>query len=108
MDLRAWGMGTFAEDSWQVTSTTTVNIGLRYEYTSPLYDKDNTNTNLIFNKGVPSVFIGGELGYPRGVLYAHKHNFSPRLGIAQKLPGVGLGIFSALRILFDPIEWLTG
>jgi len=49
-----------------VTPTTTLNLGLRYEYTSPLYDKDNTNTNLIFNNGVPSVFIGGELGIPEG------------------------------------------
>jgi hypothetical protein len=81
MDLRAWGTAAFAEDSWQVTPTTTLNLGLRYEYTSPLYDKQNTNTNLIFNNGVPSVFIGGELGYPRGLMYANKHNFAPRVGI---------------------------
>jgi len=107
MDLRAWGMGTFAEDSWQVTSTTTVNIGLRYEYTSPLYDKDNTNTNLIFNKGVPSVFIGGELGYPRGLMYANKHNFAPRLGIAKNLPGVGLVFHAAYGIFFTPVDLNT-
>jgi len=60
MDLRAWGTAAFAEDSWQATPTTTLNLGLRYEYASPLYDKGNTNTNLIFNSGVPSVFIGGQ------------------------------------------------
>src|SRR6266478_1482156 len=107
MDLRAWGIGTFAEDSWQVTSTTTVNIGLRYEYTSPLYDKDNTNTNLIFNKGVPSVFIGGELGYPRGLMYANKHNFAPRLGIAKNLPGVGPVFHAAYGIFFTPVDLNT-
>ena len=53
MQLRNWGWDTFAEDSWQVTSNTTVNIGLRYEYTSPLYDLRNTNSNIIFNDGVP-------------------------------------------------------
>ena len=107
MDLRAWGMGTFAEDSWQVTPTTTINIGLRYEYTGPLYDKDNTNTNLIFNKGVPSVFIGGELGYPRGLMYANKHNFAPRLGIAKNLPGVGLVFHAAYGIFFTPVDLNT-
>jgi len=77
MQLRNWGWDTFAEDSWQVTSTTTLNIGLRYEYTSPLYDLRNTNSNIISKDGVPEVFIGGEKGYPRGLMYSNKHNFAP-------------------------------
>jgi hypothetical protein len=107
MDLRAWGTSGFAEDSWQVTPTTTLNLGLRYEYTSPLYDKDNTNTNLIFNSGVPSVFVGGQLDYPRGLMYANKHNFAPRLGIAKSLPGVGLVFHAAYGIFFTPVDLNT-
>jgi hypothetical protein len=107
MDLRAWGTAAFAEDSWQVTPTTTLNLGLRYEYTSPLYDKQNTNTNLIFQNGVPSVFIGGELGYPRGLMYANKHNFAPRLGIAKNLPNVGLVFHAAYGIFFTPVDLNT-
>src|SRR6202790_4848150 len=107
MDLRAWGTAAFAEDSWQVTPTTTLNLGLRYEYTSPLYDKDNTNTNLIFNNGVPSVFIGGQLGYPRGLMYANKHNFAPRVGIAKNLPGVGLVFHASYGIFFTPVDLNT-
>jgi hypothetical protein len=107
MDLRAWGTAGFAEDSWQVTSTTTVNLGLRYEYTSPLYDKQNTNTNLIFNSGVPSVFIGGQLGYPRGLMYSNKHNFAPRVGIAKSLPGMGLVFHVAYGIFFTPVDLNT-
>ena len=64
MNLRNWGSDAFVEDSWQVTPTTTLNLGVRYEYSNPLYDKDNTNTNLIFQNGVPSVFVGGQNGYP--------------------------------------------
>jgi len=107
MDLRAWGTGAFAEDSWQVTPTTTLNLGLRYEYASPLYDKDNTNTNLIFKNGVPSVFIGGQLGYPRGLMYANKHNFAPRLGIAKNLPGAGLVFHAAYGVFFTPVDLNT-
>ncbi len=107
MDLRAWGTAAFAEDSWQVTPTTTLNIGLRYEYTSPLYDKQNTNTNLIFNNGVPSVFIGGQLGYPRGLMYANKHNFAPRLGIAKNLPSKGLVLHAAYGVFFTPVDLNT-
>src|SRR6266851_1587228 len=107
MDLRAWGSAAFAEDSWQLTPTTTLNLGLRYEYTSPLYDKQNTNTNLVFNNGVPSVFIGGQLGYPQGLLYANKHNFAPRLGIARNLPRVGLVFHAAYGIFFTPVDLNT-
>src|SRR5260370_22316126 len=56
MDLRAWGSAAFAEDSWQVTPTTTLNLGIPYEYTSPPYDKQNTNKNLEFNNSFHSPF----------------------------------------------------
>jgi len=65
MNLRNWGYDAFGEDSWQVTPTTTVNIGLRYEYTSPLYDLRNTNTNLIFQGGVPEVSLAASKDIPR-------------------------------------------
>ena len=107
MNLRNWGYDIFAEDSWQVTPTTTVNLGLRYEYTSPLYDLENTNTNLIFKNGVPQVFIGGEQGYPRGLMYSNKHNFAPRIGIAKNLPGSGLVIRAAYGIFFTPVDQNT-
>jgi hypothetical protein len=107
MNLRNWGYDAFAEDSWQVTSTMTVNIGLRYEYTSPLYDRNNTNSNLIFQGGVPHVFIGGEQGYPRGLMYSNKHNFAPRIGIAKNLPGSGLIFRAAYGIFFTPVDQNT-
>jgi Carboxypeptidase regulatory-like domain len=104
MNLRNWGYDAFAEDSWQITSTTTVNIGLRYEYTSPLYDRRNTNSNLIFQNGVPQVFIGGEQGYPRGLMYSNKHNFAPRIGIAKNLPRAGLVFRAAYGIFYTPVD----
>ncbi len=104
MDLRNWGWDSFAEDSWQITPTTTLNLGLRYEYTSPLYDLAETNTNLVFNNGVPSVFIGGELGYPTGLMYSNKHDFAPRVGIAKNLPRLGLVMRGAYGIFFTPVD----
>jgi len=104
MNLRNWGYDAFAEDSWQITSTTTLNIGLRYEYTSPLYDRRNTNSNLIFQNGVPQVFIGGEQGYPRGLMYSNKHNFAPRIGIAKNLPRSGVVFRAAYGIFFTPVD----
>lgn len=104
MDLRNWGYDSFAEDSWQLTPTTTLNFGLRYEYTSPLYDVRETNSNLIFNNGVPSVFIGGENGYPSGLMYSNKHNFAPRFGIAKNLRRYALVLRGGYGIFYTPVD----
>ena len=107
MNLKNWGAAAYAEDTWQITSATTINAGLRYEYSSPLYDSVYTNTNLIFEGGVPSVFIGGQNGYPQGLLYSNKHNFAPRLGIAKRIPRFGLVLHSAYGIFFTPVDGNT-
>jgi hypothetical protein len=107
MNLRNWGSDAFIEDSWRVNSTTTINLGIRYEYSNPLYDKDNTNTNLIFQGGVPSVFVGGRQGYPKGLMYANEHNFAPRLGIAKSLPDHGLVLHASYGIFFTPVDQNT-
>jgi len=107
MNLHNWGADAFVEDSWQLTSTTTINLGVRYEYSSPLYDKNNTNTNLIFQNGVPSVFVGGQQGYPAGLMYANTHNFAPRFGIAKSLPNRGVVFHAAYGIFFTPVDQNT-
>ena len=104
MDLRNWGYDGFAQDSWQITPGTTINLGVRYEYTSPLYDLRETNSNLIFNNGVPSVFIGGQNGYPAGLMYSNKHNVAPRIGIARNLPRFGLVLRGGYGIFFTPVD----
>jgi Carboxypeptidase regulatory-like domain len=107
MNLRNWGMDGFVEDSWKITQTTTLNLGVRYEYSNPLYDKNNTNTNLIFNDGTPSVFVGGQNGYPDGLMYANTHNFAPRIGVAKNLPNWGLVIHAAYGVFFTPVDQNT-
>jgi len=107
MNLADWGSDAFIQDTWQVTSNTTLNLGLRYEYTSPLYDRDYTNTNLVFNNGVPSVFIGGQNGYPKSLMYSNKHNFAPRVGIAKKIPTLGIVVHGAYGMFFTPVDFNT-
>jgi len=107
MDLRAWGTSAFAEDSWRLTPNTTVNYGVRYEYASPLYDTQNTNSNLVFTNATPSVFVGGQLGYPKGLLFSNKHNFAPRFGLARNFPRYGLVLHTSYGIFFTPVDLNT-
>jgi Carboxypeptidase regulatory-like domain len=107
MDLRQWYADSFVQDTWQVTSNTTLELGLRYEYMSPLVDQRFTNTNLIFDNGQPFVFIGGQTDKPKGLLYANRLNFAPRIGIAQNLPKLGLVIHTAYGIFYTPVDMNT-
>jgi len=107
MQLRQWDVDGFAQDSFRFTPTTTIEIGLRYEFMNPLVDTTYTNSNLIFNNGFPSVFIGGQNGYPRGLMYPNIHNIAPRLGFSQAIPHLGLVLHSAFGIFYTPVDLNT-
>jgi Carboxypeptidase regulatory-like domain/TonB-dependent Receptor Plug Domain len=107
MNLRQWYADGFAQDTWRMTATTTLDYGLRYEYMSPLWDITYTNSNLTYNDGVPSPFIGGQNGYPKGLMYPNKANFAPRLGLAQGLPSLGVVMHAAYGIFYTPVDMNT-
>src|SRR3989441_12260726 len=95
MQLRQWYADGFAQDSFQLTHTHTIEMGLRHEYMNPLVDIAFTNSNLTFDSGTPSAFIGGQNGFPEGLKYPNRHNFAPRFGISQAIPRYGLVLHSA-------------
>jgi carboxypeptidase family protein len=107
MQLRQWYADAFVHDSFQLTRNTTIQIGLRYEYMSPLVDIRYTNTNLTFRDGVPFVFIGGQQGFPEGLTDANKLNFAPRFGLSHNLHKHGLVLHAAFGIFFTPVDMNT-
>ncbi|HXG92537.1 MAG TPA: carboxypeptidase regulatory-like domain-containing protein [Blastocatellia bacterium] len=107
MQLRQWYADAFVQDGFQITPNTTIQIGLRYEYMSPLTDIRYTNTNLVFNDGKPSVFIGGQLGFPKGLMRPKKLNFAPRLGISHNVDRYGVVLHAAYGIFFTPVDMNT-
>ena len=107
MDLRQWYANGYGQDAWRVTPTTTLTYGLRYEFMSPLVDIRYTNSNLDLSSGTPQVFVGGQNGYPRGLMYANHTNFAPRLGIAQSMPKLGLVGHVAFGVFYTPVDMNT-
>lgn len=106
MNLRQWYAHGFVQDDWRATSKTTINIGVRYEYMSPLADTVRPWANLVFTDGKPQAFIGGQAGMPRGLMYANTHDFAPRFGIAQQL-GHGFVMRAAYGIFYTPVNMNT-
>ena len=107
MQLRQWYADGFAQDTWRLTTTTTLTYGVRYEFMSPLVDIDYANSNLDLSSGTPQVFIGGQNGYPRGLMYANHTNFAPRFGLAQSFPRLGLVAHASYGIFFTPVDMNT-
>jgi hypothetical protein len=107
MQLRQWYADAFVQDTFQLSRNTTIQIGVRYEYMSPLRDIRYPNSNLTFVNGVPQVFIGGQQGFPEGLMYPNKLNFAPRAGISHNLPKYGLVLHAAYGIFFTPVDMNT-
>ena len=107
MDLRQWYADTYVQDSWRLTTNTTIEMGLRYEYMSPLHDVDPTAhplANLSIENGKLIAFVGGQNGRPAGLLYPNKFRFAPRFGISHHLPSAGLVVRAAYGIFYTPVD----
>jgi hypothetical protein len=107
MDLRQWYADAYAMDAWRLTANLTLTYGLRYEFMSPLVDIRYTNSNLDLSTGTPQAFIGGQNGYPRGLMYANHTNFAPRIGLAYNMPHLGLVAHVAYGNFFTPVDMNT-
>lgn len=99
MNMRQTAFDIFVQDDWRVTSRLTLNLGLRYELSTPLTDIRKILTNLTWVNGRPMAYVGGQGGFPRGLAFTDRNNLAPRLGIAYSIKGgtsvirAGYGVF---------------
>jgi TonB dependent receptor len=102
----------FGQDSWKVLPRLTLDLGMRYEYDSPLEDPHNEVLGFFPGKqstrfpGAPlGILYPGDPGTPnRGLTYPDRNNFAPRFGFAWDVMGKaklvvrgGFGIFYDLE-----------
>jgi hypothetical protein len=86
---RTWDV--FFQDDWRMKSTLTLNLGVRYEFFSPVTETGNRlatlDANSDFTAAVP-VTAGGSGpftgAYPDSLAFSDRNNIAPRLGIAWK------------------------
>jgi hypothetical protein len=80
---RNYNLGFFVQDDWKVSTKLTLNLGVRYDYESPL-----TINNDIYSRVDPEtgrLLIAGVNASRTLNLESDKNNFGPRIGFAYSL-----------------------
>ena len=75
--------GGFVQDDYKLSSKLTLNLGLRYDYTTPIYDAKNEMANLNFTTG--KLVLAGRNGASRGLVKTDVDDFAPRIGLAWQV-----------------------
>ncbi len=97
--LRQQTFGGYVQDEWKVSSRVTLNIGIRYDFTSPWVDKYDRLSTVSFlqlptineiaarnelGKYEVPIVLAGKNGTPRGLTTSDRNNFAPRFGFAWR------------------------
>ena len=107
-DLTGWQSAFFVQDDWRAASWLTLNLGLRYEYQSPLDEATGRVANFI--PSTAQVVVAGTPGYPAQLVEKDRNNIGPRAGFAARpfrdgktVVRGGAGMYYSLES-FNPIR----
>ncbi len=102
LDSRTKYGGAFAEDSWKVTQNLTLNLGLRWEVSTPWYDTQGKiqtwvpgMQSTVFPLAPEGLIFPGDPGIPKTLAPTRYDNFGPRIGLAYS-PGFSDGILGKI------------
>ncbi len=74
----------YLQDDWRVNSALTLNLGVRYEFSTPYWERDNVLSNFDPANNAMILARDGSI-YDRALIDPDRNNFGPRLGFAYTL-----------------------
>jgi hypothetical protein len=83
---RHWAVASFIQDKWQVRSNVTVDLGLRWEFYTPLQGIEGKGTLANYNPATNQIQVAG-YGSTTNALNVKNYfkNFGPRTGVSWRL-----------------------
>jgi len=95
-NIRSKYFAVFAQDEWRIRRNLVLSYGLRYEYSSPMYDTLGRSFSIVpdahstrFVNAPVGLLFPGDAGAPRGANYPDTKSFGPRFGFAWDPSGSG-------------------
>jgi hypothetical protein len=98
--LRSWEPDVYIQDDWRATRWLTLNLGLRWDYFSPLTETRNHRAN--FNLQTLQMVVASPSNPSAGVQPDYG-NFAPRIGFAAS-PGHGMVIRGGFGLTYYGYE----
>jgi outer membrane receptor protein involved in Fe transport len=100
--LRTTAYGAYVQDDWKLRPNVTVNLGVRYEYSTPPVDATNHMSTIDLQTG--AIVPVGSNGVSRSGISPDWNNVAPRVGLAWKVGRefvvrAGYGIYYAPGML---------
>ncbi|HEX3941139.1 MAG TPA: TonB-dependent receptor [Acidobacteriaceae bacterium] len=94
----------YAQDDWRILPKLTLNIGLRYEFTTPVWESNNELSN--FDPQTQQLLLASPGSfYDRALVHPNWLNFGPRVGFSYSLDaktvvrgGYGIGYVQFNRV----------
>ena len=104
LHLHNWAYGLFFQDDWRVARNFTVNLGVRYEFSSVPGEDHNLLGNFDPNFGLVQVQTGTNA---ISSLYKPDHkNFSPHVGFAWDTTGTGKTVLrGGVGLTYETVNW---
>ena len=89
LDSRTRYGGAYVQDTWKVTPDLTLNLGVRWEASTPWYDTQGKiqtwvkgQQSTVFPNSPQGLVYPGDAGIPKTLAPTRYNNFGPRLGLA--------------------------
>ena len=101
LHLHNWAYAAFLQDDWRIARNLTLNLGLRYEYSSVVQEDHNLLGN--FDPNVGLIQVGKQISH----LYNPDHkNFGPRMGFAWDIGGNGRTVLrGGGGLTYETVNW---
>ncbi|MGP8245077.1 MAG: carboxypeptidase regulatory-like domain-containing protein [Bryobacteraceae bacterium] len=84
VNLRQYVHSLYFQDDYRISSKLTLNVGMRWEFASPLYERDNNYSNFDPTTDTMVKATGGSL-YDRALVHPDYGDWGPRIGMAYSI-----------------------